>query len=266
MNITRVARYGAFALLDAVKPKGPLIPPRRLSFVYGGGDSTVIGQEFKRYFIALGGLKPTDSVLDIGCGIGRMAVPLIEYLGNGQYEGFDAISQGVLWCQRNISNKFPNFRFQHTDIYSKSYNPSGKISSSEFRFPYDDAKFDFVFAISVFTHMFPSDAAHYLSETARVMKPGGKCLFTWFILNDESLRLISEGRSSVQMNHEMPGGCRTKSARIPEKSIGIPEAAVRSIYSQSGLEIVEPIRFGSWCGREKGLSFQDLIIAVRPGS
>ena len=263
MNSVRLARSLAFGVLDAFTSRAPLTPPRRLSFVFGDGDSAVIGREFRDYFITYGGMKPTDSVLDIGCGIGRMAVPLVEYLGNGQYNGFDTILRGISWCQKNITNKFPNFRFQHADIYNKSYNPQGRISPHAFRFPYENRKFDFAFATSVFTHMFPADIAHYIREAARVLKPGGSCLFTWFILNNESLSMIGEGRSRIPMNHKLADGCRAKSARIPEKAIGIPETIVRSIYSEAGMEISEPIRFGSWCGRDGGVSFQDLVIGRR---
>ena len=263
MNSILFARSVAFGLLDAFVKREPLTPPRRLSFVYGDGDAAAIGREFRNHFVELGGMKPTDAVLDIGCGIGRMAVPLVEYLGDGHYDGFDTIKRGVSWCQKNITARFSNFQFQHADIYNLSYNPSGKISPSAFRFPYEDSRFDFSFATSVFTHMFPGDVAHYVGEAARVLKPGGSSLFTWFILNDQSLRMIGQGQSRIPMTHELADGCRAKSARVPEKAIGIPETTVRSIYADAGLEIVEPIQFGSWCGRDHGVSFQDLVIARR---
>ena len=67
-------------VFDTVRGRRPdLVPPRRLSFV-GAGDFTAIGLEFLRYFQDLGGLRPTDHVLDVGCGIGRMALPLTGYL------------------------------------------------------------------------------------------------------------------------------------------------------------------------------------------
>ena len=263
MNSVRFARSIGFGVLDLFTKREPLTPPRHLSFVFGDGNAAAIGREFKAHFVTLGGMKPTDAVLDIGCGIGRMAVPLVGYLKSGHYNGFDTIREGVVWCQGNISTKIPNFQFQHADIYNKSYNPTGSISPSSFRFPYDDNHFDFAYATSVFTHMFPGDIAHYLNETARVLKIGGSCLFTWFILNDESLRLIRQGRSQISMTHELAEGCRTKSARVPEKAIAIPESTVRTIYASAGLEIVEPIQFGSWCGRSNGVSFQDLVIARR---
>lgn len=50
------------------------------------------GEQFLQYFIELGGLKPSDRVLDVGCGIGRLAIPLTQYLdARGGYAGLDIV-------------------------------------------------------------------------------------------------------------------------------------------------------------------------------
>ena len=49
-----------------------------------------------------------NSVLDVGCGIGRMAIPLARYLNtDGKYEGFDIIPENIAWCQRAITPRYP---------------------------------------------------------------------------------------------------------------------------------------------------------------
>ncbi len=150
-----------------------LTPPKGINFA-GAGDFKEIGGEFLQYFIELGELKPNGKVLDVGCGIGRMAVPLTNYLTDGgTYEGFDIVADGINWCRKEISPKYPNFHFQSADIYNKEYNPKGKYKASEYKFPYGDESFDFVFLTSVFTHTLPNDMENYFSEIARVLKRGG---------------------------------------------------------------------------------------------
>ncbi len=135
-------------------------PPTAFIAEVGGGWSH-IANEFLDYFIDLGGLKPTDSVLDVGCGAGRMAYGLVNYLAqSSRYEGFDTIPEFITWAQQEISTRYPNFQFQHVPIYNSLYNPSGHLKPTEFIFPYEDASFEFVFLTSVFTHM-PGDIQRF---------------------------------------------------------------------------------------------------------
>ena len=111
-------------------------------------------------------------MLDVGSGLGRMAMPLTGYLDGGSYAGFDVGREMVRWCQRTITPRWPDFEFTWASVYNGKYNPFGKQSGTEFRFPYEDADFDFAFATSLFTHLLRDEAQHYLAETARVLKPG----------------------------------------------------------------------------------------------
>jgi SAM-dependent methyltransferase len=248
--------------VDKIKNRGKLIPPRSMNFV-GGGSFEEVGLEFKDYFIELGRLNKSDKVLDVGCGIGRMAVPLTNYLTEtGEYWGFDIVKQGISWCDKNITKKFSNFHFTHSDIHNKVYNSSGKIKAVEYNFPFDEKFFDFVFLTSVFTHMLPSELEHYLSEISRVLKPAGKCLITFFILNAESEKLIEDGHSVIDFK-DWVEGCLTISQDNPELAIAYKEELVTKLFAKYNLTIDQPIHYGSWCNRDKFLSFQDLIVATK---
>jgi len=75
-----------------------------LSAFVGSGDFKAISEELFGHLRNLGGLKPSDSILDVGCRIGRVAVPLTQYLDQrARYEGFDVVKKGIDWCRENIS-------------------------------------------------------------------------------------------------------------------------------------------------------------------
>lgn len=254
---------------DVLHPRHPHdedpLPPTR--FMFDGSQNEADfrrdGAEFLRHFVELGGLLAHHRVLEIGSAIGRKAVPLTHQLdASGSYEGFDIVALGIDWCRQNITPRHPNFRFQHADVFNSLYNEAGRVRASEYRFPFDDASFDFAFATSVFTHMLPDELSNYVGELARVMAPGSQCLVSMLLLNEEAELCIDAGRGALTLRHRN-GVCRTENAAIPEAAVGYPETVVRELLASKGLALVEPIHFGSWCGRERGLSFQDLVIARR---
>jgi ubiquinone/menaquinone biosynthesis C-methylase UbiE len=243
----------------------PLIPPLRK--MYDGPRGVEIfkknGAEFFRYFIELGGLKPDHAVMDVGSGMGRKTLPLTSYLSSkGRYEGLDIVRGGVEWCQSHITTRFPNFRFQHINVFNKHYNPSGKINAAEYRFPFESNTFDFVVLGSVFTHMLPPAVDHYLSEISRVLKPGGKSLITYFLLNSESENLIEQGKGVYKLPVK-GDNYRAEKLEDPEDITALAETFVRQAYAKFHCVIADPIHYGSWCGRDKFLSFQDIVIAVK---
>lgn len=262
--LRRTLRWGAHLALDGLDRclgrKRYLVPPRSMNFV-GDGNFEKTGDEFFGYFTSLGGLEPQHSVLEVGCGIGRMARPLAGYLAGG-YEGFDIVPAGIEWCRNNITARHPNFHFTLADIYNSQYNPGGRLHASDYRFPYGDARFDFAFLTSVFTHMTFAGTANYLRELARVLAPGGRCLATFFLLNQESRRLMGEGLSSLEFRHPIDRAWTTDT-QGPETTIGYEEnGALAELLAASGF-VVELVRYGCWCGRSQFLSYQDVVVLRR---
>jgi SAM-dependent methyltransferase len=220
------------------------------------------GDEFLGIYKEIANLRPDERMLDVGSGIGRKTLPLTQYLSDrATYEGIDITKAGVDWCRERITPRFPNFRFQQIDVYNKHYNPTGQCRPSEYRFPFVDQTFDFVMLGSVFTHMLPADLENYLSEVSRVLARNGRCLITYFLLNEESERLIAAGRSTLDFEHDH-GAYRTVSLEKPELAVAFDEGWIKSRYGSVGLRI-KRVELGSWCGRRDYLSYQDLILAKK---
>lgn len=239
----------------------PLIPPEELMH---DGPPTYLafkenGEEFFRLYKDLCDLKPHERMLDIGCGIGRKTFLLTGHLSpQGTYEGMDIVKSGIDWCSTRISARHPNFQFRLIDVFHQLYNPGGTKRASDYRFPFPDRSFDFITLGSVFTHTLPADTENYLKEIARVIKPEGRCLISWFLLNSKSARLIEANKSTLNLVHILEQVCRTNTPGRPEVAIGYDEAYVLRLYEKHGL--TPALHYGSWCGRNSFLSYQDLVL------
>lgn len=265
-NIVGHADLWARDLYDQIRGRRqPMVPPRRLMYD-GPQDADIFvqnGHEFLGYYVDLCHLQPTESVIEIGSGMGRKALPLTSYLDNqGQYLGYEINQAGVRWCRQEISKRYPNFRFEHIDVFNGRYNPEGTFAAHEYTFPTDDGTADLIVLASVFTHMFLNDVSHYLHEISRMLSStGGRCFISTFILDDEARAGIEGGAGSLRFPYEKDG-CYVKDIERPEDAVAYPIETVTKLYEQSGLRI-QQIYGGSWCGRANPLSYQDLILAVK---
>ena len=242
-----------------------MIPPLKLMHdgPVGFEEFKTNGEEFFRYYTELCDLKPHERMLDVGSGVGRKTFLLTDYLKHeGSYEGLDIVKTGVDWCTERITRKYPRFKFQLIDVCNRHYNPTGRYKASEYRFPFADESFDFVVLCSVFTHMLAEDVERYLCEVARVLKTGGRCLVSFFLLNESSVAGMRTNKCAVDLNINL-GSCWVANASDPETATGYEEDFVRALYDKYNLEIREPVHYGSWCGRETFLSYQDLILAFK---
>lgn len=244
---------------DIFSSKSDLMPPKGLIYT-GRGDFLGQGKEYVRLFKEHGNLQPNANFLDIGSGIGRVAIPLTKYLNDkAEYQGFDVIQLGVNWCKKNISNKFPNFSFKYVPLLNDLYRDNGEDAAS-YEFDYPKNHFDFSCSVSVFTHMLPSEVANYFNELEKVMKPGGKIFATFFILNEENSALMKTN-PDFNFNHKMDG------YYLMDEKVKGANVAFEEEYLMA--EIIKTKRFklvtksyGHWCGREKAKSFdfQDVYI------
>ena len=134
------------------------------------------------------GIDPDHTVLlEIGCGIGRDAIPLSERLIAGKYVGVDIIKPSIEWCTANIATRHPQFSFLHFDVEDQLHNKMGILKTSDVSVPLPDQSVDRIILFSVFTHMFRLDIEHYLREFRRLLKLDGLVYATTFIYDDDIL-------------------------------------------------------------------------------
>ncbi len=238
--------------------KENLVPPRGMIYT-GSGDYVKTGNLFLKFFIEHCNLLPNNKVLDIGSGIGRIARPLTSYLlPDGSYEGFDLVDSGVNWCKKNISKQFPNFNFQKVNLYNDLYTSKGE-NAEKFVFPYNDEEFDLVFLVSVFTHMLPDEVDNYMKEIHRVLKKGGKCLATFFVINNNSLSLSKSNkfRFDISFGNYYLMDEKVQSANVAFKE----EFIVDKLIAQNSLTL-NKIIYGYWASGKVSdkISFQDVVI------
>lgn len=248
--------------------KDDLIPPRASLPSYARrGDFKQKGEEFLQACIQRGALKPSDRVLDLGCGVGRFAVALTSYLNDkGTYVGVDVSAKSIRLARVWIGSKDPRFRFRRVAAYNGMYNPGGKLEASDYQFPFRDESFDFVFSNSLFTHLLPDATINYFHEISRVLRPGGRTLNSMFLLNQEVQTLIDAGKCPTPLPNDM-GVCRTKHADRPEAFVVYDEHFLMKIHRDVGLSLLGPIRYGKWCGRpvqDEGFGEKDLVTATKP--
>jgi len=248
-----------------------MIPPKSKVFV-GTVDFKEGAEDGVNRLHRFGVLTPESHVLDIGCGIGRLAVPMTRYLRGGSYHGLDVVPSGIEWCNQHIASRHPNFHFTLADVFNGEYNPKGRTAASEYTFPYPDDQFDLVILASVFTHMQPEDTEQYVREIARVLRKGGHCWASCYLLNPDSVRMMETREGSLCFRHNH-GTYWTVNPKCPELSIGYDEHYILDLFDRNGLSLADGVYYGRWCGRplvsanspgpDEGADDQDLLLATK---
>ena len=123
------------------------------SFEFVGGVELAL---LKHY-----GLGAHDYLIDVGCGSGRLAVPLSRYL-RGRYLGTDLVPDLIAHARKKAGRV--DWRFEIID---------------NIHIPERDDVADMVCLYSVLTHLTHAQSFWYLEEAKRVLRPGGRIIFSF---------------------------------------------------------------------------------------
>lgn len=229
-------------------------------------------EEWSMLLRVYGGINQDSRVLEIGCGLGRIAFPLrYILLSNGSYDGFEICKFKVKFLEKKFNQTYPKFRFVWTNIHNTYYNPEGEIDAKSYHFPYEDSSLDIVFAASVFTHMLPDAAQNYFQETFRVLKPGGRAVFSFFILDNyrpKQPRPLGFSQPDFDFDHfygSYDNGFRIVSPQNPEYMTAYGISLIERFVVQSGLEFQQAPVPGFWSGSHLNwVGLQDLVVLEKP--
>lgn len=160
----------------------PIPPPHLIHFVTGSYDTSwflksgALAAQSIRDTLEKNGLQIENfsSILDFGCGVGR-AIRYWNRLEKTAVYGTDYNPDLIEWCKKNLT--FAHFQ---------TNNLVGRLE-------YEDEQFDFIYALSVFTHLTEANQFFWIEELTRILQPGGYLLIT---THGESCtsHLFTEGR------------------------------------------------------------------------
>lgn len=225
-------------------PDGLPLPPRRLIVRVAGTvdvewflNSGRLAAGSIRAALWRQGRRIEDlaAILDFGCGCGRVTRNWIRLPETNVY-GSDANEKAVEWCRRNL----PFARFEANGLAPPLV--------------FEDAWFDLVYALSVFTHLPEQLQILWLRELSRVLKPGGYLFLTthgeWYLprLSRKERDDFAAGR--IVVRREQAAGTNLCTAFHPP-------AALRRLASD--FELLEFLPEGA-----KGNPHQDLSLLRKP--
>lgn len=210
--------------------------------------------------------------LDVGCGVGRLAIAYSPYLVLGDsYTGFDVNREDVDFCRRHYTA--PQLSFLHFEAHNRVY--AAGQGDGQVRWPVADGSFNVLTALSIWTHLDEADAGFYLGEVARALAPGGRAIISFFILDEIYDRTLAGRGERVSrfypqletkwiFDKPLDGSTEwfyPSWAVLPEEATAIRKPAFDRIIAQAGLKL-EQFYPGSW-KEQPGLFFQDIAIFAK---
>jgi cyclopropane fatty-acyl-phospholipid synthase-like methyltransferase len=121
---------------------------------------------FQRYriakVVAIYDPRPTDRVVDLGCGWGTFGFALADRVA--AVVGVDFSEASIDICRRRLAEEpHPNLSFVCADAGSTGL---------------ESGAYDLVIAADLFEHLYPDDSARVATEAYRLLSPGGR-FSTW---------------------------------------------------------------------------------------
>ena len=155
-----------------------------MSRAVGGGGYEQIGQ-IEADIVAHAGLRDGQSLVDLGCGSGRLAAALGRKMSI-EYCGIDVVKALLRYAKKKPPK---NYRF---------------ILNRSLAVPLPDASCDMATAFSVFTHLLHHESYIYLEELHRVVRPDGVVIFSFLEFSEPDHWAQFKATVDVQRSATLP--------------------------------------------------------------
>jgi SAM-dependent methyltransferase len=176
-------------------------------YLGGGSESWDSRGLFQLNLLQSRGLKPSSTLLDIGCGPLRAGLHFIRYLAAGNYCGFDYNKSFISVCQRVI---------EENDLAGKLPTV---LTLTGFDMTTIGREFDYAIAFSVLNHCNEAQRKLFLMNIGRRLAPGGKL----FISHARWLMEDDIARAGLQVRH------RFEAAEFDLSKYGWPSSEQRTV-------------------------------------
>jgi ubiquinone/menaquinone biosynthesis C-methylase UbiE len=165
-------------------------------------------QRFRERLLAPAHLEPGESVLDIGCGTGTLAIIAKRRVGDSAVVGIDASPEMVARARRKAARAKADVTFDVALAQS---------------LPFPDARFDVVLSTVMLHHLPQAARQEAVREARRVLKPGGRLLAVDFVK--------SSGRGLLAHFH--------RHGRVDPRDL-------IALVTEAGLDVTDSGSVGTW--------------------
>jgi ubiquinone/menaquinone biosynthesis C-methylase UbiE len=191
--------------------------------------------------------KADWTLLEIGCGVGRLINQMQQHAQFRKFYGVDISEKMIEYCRKNVGGD-PRVTLYVNSGYDLSMVP--------------DASVDFAYSIDVFIHIFDVDVVlNYLREVRRVLKLGALFLFNVREFDPEKSFAESLGGTIAKFSYKLGLKSMGRHRWTPDEPAGFngnqyTEAEIRQLITEAGLTVhsTKVLENGHiWCTARKDM-------------
>lgn len=209
-----------------------------------------VSTSFLIYLIKECKIPVNYKILEVGCGIACLSLPIIKHIKSGQYCGVDVDKNCIEWCQQKIT-PLCGAIFKHVSDDNHNHNP----------IPFNNTEFDLVYSVNTFITLSPENVNIYLDKMNRVLKKGGQLIITLFMWN-HTLKPQHKNNKHTKIRLVKINNNTYLTNNYNERAIVHQDTHIYTCFENANFEIKETI-FGHWSGMSNAEIYMDLIHAVK---